>query len=149
MLDELKQFTPTKRIRTNQIVVETVTTEQLKDIFSKPLVLLPVSPESPLYQEGFTDQYELVYVDGDRVVSYVLQTGQERETIDIAPYWREYLATGNITPPKSDGDTNIHMIPLPSYQVAEYQNTYMSCVLLKNNKRAMANHTAICEGCEI
>ena len=149
MLEELKQFTPSTRPAGKQLVSKTVTVEQLKEVFSQPLILLPITDASPLYCEGFEEQYELVHLDGDRVISYTVQTGNDDTAIDIAPFWREYLETGKITPPRSQGDTNIHLLPLPTYQVAEYQHTYMSCVLLKNNKRAMANRDTIIEGCEV
>lgn len=149
MLEELKNFNPsTAPLGYKHETIE-VRPLELKAVFEKNLVLLPLNEYSPVYSpDDFPEQYEPVHVDEatKTITHYNLKTADFGDSISITTYFIEFLETGNVTERLAEGGSQVHLMPLPIYTITENLGNYVPCVRLKDGTRALIDNETIIPG---
>lgn len=136
---KLETFNTTDSDRKREHVTVEIPFETLPELFKKDIVLLPLSQNSPLYKsDSPLTQYEPVTYDDTKIIHYTVQTGDQNETTNIGPYWKEYIETGSVKYKIGDENSTLHELPLPIHHIVTHRQEFMSCVTLKNGKRALA-----------
>lgn len=136
---KLETFNTTEPDQKRKHVTVEIPFETLPELFKKDIVLLPLSQNSPLYKsDSPLTQYEPVTYDDTKIIHYTVQTGDQNETTNIGPYWKEYIETGSVKYKIGDENSTLHELPLPIHHIVAHRQEFMSCVTLKNGHRALA-----------